>query len=245
MSSFPKLKIPTFEIELPSTQEKITIRPFLVKEEKILLMALQGNDPREIVNAVKQIINNCIVHPQKFDLDKLTNFQIEYIFLQLRMKSVGDKLKLRFLPRENTDCQVCKKERTVQADLNEAKIVYNEEHTNNIKLDEHLGIIMRYPGFNAIVDLDRSKNSQKLDDFFKLIWECIQTIYDEEKQYNTRDISLKDGIAFLEELSHDQFSKIEDFFKTMPKLRLDVSIDCLECGFHEVYPIIGLENFFV
>lgn len=243
--SLPKVNVPTYTLELPSTKEEITYRPFLVKEEKILLMALQGGSTEEIVRAVKQIITNCIIAPESLNVDKLAIYDLEYIFLQIRMKSVSDKLNLRFAPRQDTECEECKKVRTIEADLNQAKVVFNDKHTKKIDIGDGIFVQMRYPGVKLVTDFDKTKESSGVEEYFRLVWECIETIHDAEKTYSTKDYTLKDGIEFLEELRQDQFDKIEEFFKTMPKLRLDVEVACKKCGFKEVFPIVGLENFFV
>ena len=243
--SLPKINVPTFELELPSTKEVLSFRPFLVKEEKILLMSLQSGGTEEIVKAIKQIINNCILTPEDFDVNKFPIYDLEYIFLQIRMKSVSDKLKLRFLPRENTDCEECKKQRIVEADLNDAKVEFKPNHSKTVDLGGGLLLTMRYPGVKVITNFDGTKESTPIDEFFKLVWDCIDAVHQGNDTYSTKDSTLAEGIEFLESLKKEQFLKIEEFFKTMPKLKLNVEINCKKCGFKETYPIVGLDNFFV
>jgi hypothetical protein len=161
------------------------------------------------------------------------------------MKSISDTLSLRFLPRENTECEECKKTRSITANLSEAKVVFNPDHTNKVDLGDGLFLTMKYPGVKIVTDFDQAKDTTPIEEFFKLIWDCIEAIHDKEKTYSTKDYTLAEGLALLEELNHKQFAKIEAFFKTMPKLRLDVDVKCEKCGFKEVFPIVGLENFFV
>lgn len=242
--SLPKIQYPTYQIEIPSTKERHSFRPFLVKEEKILLMALQGGNQEEMVDAIKQIINNCFLTPG-FDVNKLLIYDLEYVFLQMRIKSVGEKLTLKFQPRQNTECEECKKVRTVVADLNQAFIEKKENHTNKLDLGNGYGIVMKYPGVKILSEYEKFNTTTSVDDYFSLIWKCIESVYDPEKMYPATEYSEKDGFEFLGSLNHDQFSLIESFFRDLPKLKLDVKVKCSKCDFEEIYPIVGLENFFV
>lgn len=246
--SLPKIDVPTYQLIIPSTKQNVTYRPFLVKEEKILLMALSGDkpDPLEMLRAVKQIVNNCILTPD-LDVDKLYQYDLEYIFLQLRIRSQGQKLSLRFEPIKNSTCEECQKQRVVETDLTEAEVIFNPEHNDKIMLTESLGMKMKAPSLQVMTNLSKIGNSSEVvvEEYMKMIWECVDFVFDKEKMYKARDYKPEEGIAFLEELNQEQFAEIEKFFRTLPKLKLDVKVKCSKCTFEDVYPIVGLENFFV
>ena len=240
-----KLDVPTYNVQVPSSGEFIKIRPFTVKEEKILLMAIQSNETEDIVNATKQIINNCIL-TENFNSDLLRIYDFEYIFVQLRIHSVGEKTTIRFSPRDPsvTDCKKCLQPREVEIDLREAKIKKFENHTNKIELTKTLGLIMKYPDMTLLNKLEIAQNSNNVNDVFQVIWLCIESLYDEEATYQASDSTLNEGVDWLESLQLEQFKKIEKFFDTIPVLEQTVLIKCDECNHQEDYTLEGLESFF-
>jgi hypothetical protein len=239
----PKIETPTSEIAVPSTQEIIEIRPFLVKEEKILLMALQSGEAADIAKATKQIVNNCVITPG-FDLNKLELYDLEYILLQLRICSIGEIAKIKFLARENTDCPECSKPRVVEINLKEAKIQSKEGHSKTIKLTDTIGVIMKYPNTKMLESLEGAKTSRNLDTLFKVIWDCVDCIFEDETISKASEVSFEKGIEFLESLRSEQFAKLEHFFVTMPKLSQKLDVKCEICSFHQTYDLEGLESFF-
>lgn len=241
--ALPKIDVPTYTITIPSTQKNITIRPFLVKEEKILLTAMAGEDPEEIANATKQIVNNCIVTPN-VDVDKLEMFDLEYIILQLRIYSIGETAKIRFLPIENTECKECAKGREVEINLRDATVVSLDTHNKKIALTDSIGLILNYPTGKLLGKIEAAKVSNNIDDFFKIIWLCVEAVYDGETLTTAKSVSQKEGIEFLESLNSEQFAKIEAFFTSMPKLQQTIHIKCKECSFEQDFVLSGLENFF-
>lgn len=241
--ALPKLDTPIYTVTIPSSKQTLEIRPFLVKEEKILLMALQGGDPEEMTRATKQIINNCIVTPN-FDIDKLEMYDVEYLLLQLRINSIGESTKIKFLPRVGTECPECSKERIVTVDLRNAKIIHNDKHTKKVELTSAVGLIMKYPNLKMLDSLEKARNSKSVEELFKIIWGCVETIYESEKLTNAKEIPTEEGVAFLESLSSEQFAKIELFFATMPKLKQVLNIKCGVCPFTQEYTLEGLEAFF-
>lgn len=241
--ALPKLDVAIYETYIPSTKQTITIRPFLVKEEKILLTALAGQDAEEIARATKQIVNNCII-TEGIDIDKLELYDLEYLILQLRIRSMGETTKIRFLPRKDTECSECQQYREVEINLTEAKVEENSEHQKRIELTESVGLMMKSPTIKMIGKIETAKQSSDLQELFKIIWMCVEAVYEADKMTSTKDVLQKDGIEFLESLNAEQFSKIEKFFTTLPKLKQVIPIKCKSCDFEHDFTLVGLENFF-
>jgi len=239
----PKLDVVTYETYIPSTKEHITIRPFLVKEEKILLTALAGEDAEEIARATKQIVNNCIV-TEGVDVERLELYDLEFLILQLRIRSIGETAKIRFMPRQGAECEECKQYREVEINLTEAAVEENPEHQKKIEITEKVGLIMRSPTIKMMGKMEQAKSSTNIQDMFKIIWMCVETVYDGDTLTSSKDVSQKDGIEFLESLNTEQFGKIEKFFTTLPKLKQTVHIKCKTCEFEQDFVLAGLENFF-
>jgi len=242
--ALPKLDVPTFEIVIPSSKESITMRPFLVKEEKILLMALAGQDPTEMTKATKQIINNCVVSPN-FNLDSLEMYDVEFLLLQLRIKSIGETTRIKFQPIPNTKCPECEKARIVEINLTEAKIETAAGHSKKIELNPGMGLLMKYPNAKMLELLEKARASKSLDEVFRVIWTCVECVYSGEDLHKASDEKIEKGVEFLESLSGSQFSKIEVFFQTMPKLKQTVHVKCGICDFNQDFILEGLESFFV
>lgn len=208
----PKLQHPIYELQLPSTGESVKFRPFLVKEEKILLMAKQSEDPKEIVNAIKQIINNCTVESQ-VDVDKLSTFDIEYFFLKLRSKSVNNVVTLSYRDFED------EKVYTVDVDLDDVQIKRDPSHTNNIKINESVGLIMKYPSTEVY---GRLTNKDEDELALGAVKACIESVYDDDSVYPVKDFSDKEVDEFLQSLDVNSLEKVLNFFRTMPKLHYEV-----------------------
>lgn len=208
--SLPKLSYPTFEVTVPSSGDKIKFRPFLVKEEKILLIAQTGGDAKEILNAIKQVVNNCIV-TEKFDVEKLTTFDLEYIFIKLRSKSVNNVIKLSY--RDGEDDEVY----DFEVDLDKVEMKMDPEHSNKIKInDEGLGMILKYPRTDMIEKI--GKVDTEIDVFFEVLKYCIEKVYDAENVYDTKEYEAKDIEEFIQSLDVNTFKQIQRFFETTPKL---------------------------
>ena len=235
--ALPKLTTPTYELEVPSTDEKVSYRPFLVKEEKILLMALESGKPEEILESVKTIVSECTFN--KLDMATLPMFDIEYIFLQIRAKSVGEISKLKLLCPDDKKTYV-----DVELDLTTVKVEVGEGHTNKIELSDSMGIIMTYPG----IDTFKNKGMQKLnaENMLDVISACVLQIYEEkgEKVYNAKDQTKKELIEFVESLNTKQFKDVQKFFDTMPRLKHIVKVKNPKTGVESDITITGLNDFF-
>ena len=209
----PKIATPTYELEIPSTKKKIKYRPFLVKEEKILLLAMETNDPKEIAESVKNVINNCII-TRGVKVDKLSTFDIEYLFLNIRGKSVGEEVEVMVTCPDDEETQV-----PMVINLDEIKVVQDPKHNRDIKLDDELTLRMKYPSLNEFVKSNFSnEEDMSIDDTFGMITGCIEQIYNEEESWASSDSTPKELREFLEQLTSTQFKEIETFFETMPKL---------------------------
>ena len=234
--ALPKIATPEFKTVVPSTQETITFRPFLVKEEKILYMALEGGEQNEIYDAVRKILENCIL--SECNINKLSAFDVEYLFLQLRGKSVGEviTLKLRH-PQEDSDCDHAEE---VEIDIDSIKMKEDPRHNKVVKLDENLGIQFRYPTMNDVIKVGEGKN--ELTNTFDLIASCVDNVFDADNVYD--DFTKEEIMSFIENLSKAQFEKASVFFDSMPKLQHEIEWTCSKCGKKEKITLEGLQSFF-
>lgn len=239
----PKIDTPVFETKLISTGKKIKFRPFLVKEQKLLLMAYESDDTKETLNIVKQILNNCLL--SKVDIDELPAFDVENLFLQLRARSVGETITLKYncnnIVAEDKKCNGL-----VQFDLNllELQASKDSKHTNKIEITNKLGIVMKYPSFNSIGIEDVSEENE-VEKTIELIAKCIDYIYDEEQIYYAKDSTKEELIEFIENLQQEDLERIQNFFLTMPKIKKELNFKCPKCNYEEKLNVEGLQNFFV
>ena len=235
--ALPKLTTPTYELEIPSTDEKISYRPFLVKEEKILLMAMESGKNEDITNAVKQIVTECTFN--KLNIGSMPMFDVEYIFLQIRSKSVGEVSKLKLL------CPDDKKTfADVELNLTEVKVQVGDDHTNKIELGDGKGMIMKYPTFESFKDGGiRDINASNM---LEVISTCILQIYEEEgkKVYDPKDQTKKELTDFIEQMNTKQFKDVQKFFETMPKLKHDITIKNPKTKKESKITLTGLNDFF-
>lgn len=234
-----------FELTLPSTGATVKYRPFLVKEQKILMIAMEGESESDMLNAIKQIINNCAV--DKVDVDKMPVFDIEYFFTRLRAKSVGETvdLKLQHGGRLNSSGESCKHVTNFRMNLLDIEVEKEESHTDKILLDEErgVGIKMTYPKIDLAKYVAKKKN--EIEGVIEAIKECTEYIYDAENVYLKKDHSSNEIDTFINDLSQAQFEKIVNFFKTMPKLKHTVKWKCAECNHDDEVVLEGMQSFFV
>lgn len=242
--ALPVINSPTFDVTIPSSEARITMRPFLVKEEKILLMALTSDDPEDMAKAAKQIINNCVLS-EGFDIETLELYDLEFLMLQLRIKSIGETTKIAFKPIEDSECPECSKRRVVEIDLTKAEIKSKEGHDKKLQLTDQIGLVMKYPNAKMLELLETARRSKDVNKLFEVIWSCVETVYEEDDIHKASDVKVEEGVQFLENLSKEQFSKVEEFFQTMPKLSQTITVKCSLCDFEQDFVLEGLESFFV
>ena len=235
----PKIATPTYELELPSTQKPIHYRPFLVKEEKLLVLALESEDTKEITTAIKNVIKSCI-KTRGIKVETLPTFDIEYLFLNIRGKSVGEDIEVNLICPDDGKTQV-----PVTINIDEVQIQRTEGHTNKIKLDSSLMMEMKYPSLSEFIKNNFDFNEENvMDQSFEMIASCIDKIYNEEEVWATADCTKKEITTFLESMNTNQFKEIEKFFETMPKLSHKVKITNPNTKVESEVVMEGLSSFF-
>ena len=232
--TLPVMNTPTYELEIPSTKEKLTYRPFLVKEEKILLMAMEEEKDIQLNRALKQVVNNCTF--EKVDVGKLPLFDLEYIFLRIRAKSVGEVAKIQVLCEDDGETYV-----PVEIDLESIEVEFQEDHSNKIELTDEIGIEMGYPTFEF---LNFKADETEVNQLFDIIGSSIVRVYEGETVYEKADFSKKDLKVFLESLTSQQFLKLQKFFETMPRLRHKVEVINPKTKKKNEITLEGLQAFF-
>jgi len=235
--ALPKLTTPTYELEVPSTDEKIKYRPFLVKEEKILLIAMESGKQADIITAIKDIVTECTYG--KINLGKIPMFDVEYIFLQIRSKSVGEVSTLKLLCPDDKETYV-----NVDVDLSEIMVHVDKGHNPKIELTDEMGMIMTYPSIDSLTSIDAADiNASNMLD---VIGSCILQIYDKkgEEVFDAKDSTQKELIEFVEQLNTKQFKEIQEFFDTMPKLRHTIEVDNPKTKVKSKIVLEGLNDFF-
>ena len=213
VKSLPKIGYPIFTLKLPSTDKEIKYRPFLVKEEKLLLMAQSSEDPKEIIGAIKQVISNCILS-EDVGVDELCTFDMEYIFIKIRAKSINNVIEVTYRDLEDD------KRYTVEINLDEIEVKKETDHTNKIEINEQLGMVMKYPKTNVANNIESVDGETDL--FFQILKGCIEKIYDSETVYDVSEYSADELDDFIQQLDVKTFKKVQDFFATMPRLHYEV-----------------------
>ena len=235
----PTIATPTYELEIPSIKKTVKYRPFLVKEEKILILAMESEDTKQIANAVKEVISNCI-KTKGVKIDDLSTFDIEYLFLNIRGKSVGESVDVLITCPDDGTTQVPK-----SIDLDDIKVITDPNHTRDIKLDETLSLRMRYPSLNEFIKANfGAEVAISVDDTFDLICSCIEQVYNEDESWAASDCTKKELQDFVESLTSNQFKDVEKFFDTMPKLSHTIKIKNPNTGVESEVLLEGLSAFF-
>jgi hypothetical protein len=235
----PKITTPTYELELPSTEETILYRPFLVKEEKLLVIALESEDTKQITTAIKTVIKNCII-TKNIKVETLPTFDIEFLFLNIRGKSVGEQVDVNIICPDDNETNV-----SISINLDDIKVQKNEEHTNKIKVDPTIMMEMKYPSLEQFIKNNFDFNNQNaMDQSFDLIASCIDKIYTEDEVWSTSDVTKKEVTEFLESMNSSQFKDIEKFFETMPKLSHKIQITNPKTKVESEVVLEGLASFF-
>ena len=235
----PKIATPTYELELPSTGKTIKFRPFLVKEEKLLVLALESNDTKEITNAIKAVLKDCI-QTRGIKVETLPTFDIEYLFLNIRGKSVGEDIEVSVLCPDDGETYA-----EVQISIDDIKVTRDKNHSNQIKLDDNLMMEMKYPSLDQFVKSNfEFSNDNQVDQSFELIASCIDKVYSADEAWTTDDFTKKEVTEFLEQMNSAQFKEIESFFSTMPKLSHEVQVVNPKTKKKSKVTLEGLASFF-
>jgi hypothetical protein len=238
----PKISAPTFELELPSTGKTIKYRPFLVKEEKILILALESQDTKQITNAIKQVLKECIL-TRGIKVDELPTFDIEYIFLNVRGKSIGESIDLIVTCPDDNETQV-----PITIYIDTIKVQKNPDHNKDIQLDSDLVLRMKYPSLDQFIknnfDFGVEQNSSNIDKSFDIITSCIDMIFNKEETWAASDCTKKELVDFIESMNSVQFKMIEKFFETMPKLTHTIKVKNPSTGDDNDVVLEGLTSFF-
>lgn len=235
--SLPQINTPVHELKIPSTGRKVKYRPFVVREEKILLLALESENQEEVTDAIIQIIGNCI--QTKIDLDSLSTFDVEYIFLNVRAKSVGEILEFSITCPDDGETQA-----EVEINIDDIQVVKDKGHTDTIDLENGYFIKMKYPTMKYIMEKKPDDKKSLIDSTFEYAVECIDTIYNDEETWEAADSTKKELEEFVEQMNSKQYQKLQSFFATMPKLSHTVKVTNPKTGVKSDVTIEGLANFF-
>jgi len=234
--ALPKINVPKYKLKLPSDNRTVNFRPFLVKEEKLLLLATETGEQSDIIDAIKNIIKDCT---DVTDVDKLSTFDIEYLFLQIRTKSVGETVDINVTCPDDSETEVA-----ISIPLDEIKVVKSRGHKKEIKLSDEIVITMKYPSMDVFVQMNFSDQTNELDQIFDMAASCIETIADENQVYDCNDIPKAEVLEFLEQLNTKQFQMIQQFFETMPKLSHTLKVTNPNTGVESDVVLEGLASFF-
>ena len=234
----PKISTPTYELVIPSTKKKIKYRPFLVKEEKVLIIAMESENTTTIANAVKEVISNCVL-TRGVKVNELETFDIEYLFLNIRGKSVGEEVEVLVTCPDDGETKV-----PTVITLDEIEVQFDKDHSRDIKLDDELSMRLKYPSMDEFVKSNFTLNDIDVDDTFEIVMSCIEQIYNEEESWSAKDSTKKEMREFVEQLSSKQFKEVEKFFATMPKLSHTINITNPNTGVENEVVLEGLASFF-
>lgn len=235
----PKISTPTYELEIPSSKKTIKYRPFLVKEEKVLIIAMESEDAKQIANAVKNVISACIL-TKGIKVEELSTFDIEYLFLNIRGKSVGEDVEVLITCPDDNLTQV-----PTLINLDEIKVQVSDDHSRDIKLDDNLILRMKYPSMDEFIKSNFTAGTEiGVTETFDLIASCIEQVYSEEESWSAKDCTKKELLEFIEQLSSKQFKEIETFFDTMPKLSHTILVKNPKTGVESDVVLEGLTSFF-
>ena len=235
----PKITAPTYELVLPSSDRKVRYRPFLVKEEKLLIIAMESEDTKQITTAVQQVLKNCIL-TRGIKVEKLSTFDIEYLFLNIRGKSVGEEVEVMITCPDDGETEI-----PVVINLDDIKVITDDTHTTDIKVDDTLTVRMKYPSMDEFIqsNFDLGEDMD-IEDTFQLIANCIEQVYNEEESWNASDSTQKELVDFIEQLGTKQFKEVENFFVTMPKLSHTLKVTNPKTKVENEIVLEGLQSFF-
>ena len=235
----PKIATPTYELELPSTGETVQYRPFLVKEEKLLVIALESDNTKQITTAIKSVIKNCVL-TKGIKVESLPTFDIEYLFLNIRGKSVGEDIDLNLICPDDNETEV-----PVSINLDDIQVTKNDDHTTMIKLDDSITMQMKYPSLDQFIKNNFELNEKNaMDQSFDLIASCVDKVLTEDEVWTAADCTKKEMTELLEQMFSSQFKDIEKFFETMPKLSHTVKVTNQKTKVESDVVLEGLASFF-
>ena len=244
----PQIAIPEYTLNLPSNGEELRYRPFLVKEEKLLLLAMESEDEQQILRATKRVIQSCVFG--NIDVDNMPTFDFEYVFLWLRAKAKGEEIELKY------KCPKCESPIDVLINVEDIKMTRHKEHKEKIEITDELGIVLKYPNLSLQFKIGNLKEETQVEKLFKTVLWCIDYIYDKQNIYASKDHTEKEMEQFLESLTDGQFKGLTKFFETMPKLEHKVKLECKNkikekgkktskvCGYNEDVTLEGIQSFF-
>jgi hypothetical protein len=242
----PKIEVPIYETQLISNGKTIRYRPFLVKEQKLFLMAAESEDVKDTITAIKQVINNCVI--DEIDVDNLSTFDIEHLFIQLRARSISEVVNLGFncnnkIKNDEGEEKACGN--LVKFDLNllEIQPTLNDKHTNKVELTDKMGMVLKYPTFSVVNKMD--VNSEDMEQILDIIINCIDYIYDDDQIYYAKDSNKKELLEFVENMKQSDLEKVQEFFNTLPKIKKELHFNCGKCGYEEDIVVEGIQSFFV
>ena len=241
----PKLDVPIHELKLVSTGKTIRFRPFLVKEQKLFLMASESDESKEVVNVIRQVLKNCVL--DEIDIDQLPTFDLEYLFLNLRARSVEEVVELRYKCNNTTKTETgedkkCDGKVDFKINLLELEPKKEENHINKVQITENLGVCLKYPTFDMI---QRYENLDENEVMSKVLADCIDFVYDKEQIYYAKDSTREELEEFIDSMQQKDLEKIKQFFDTMPEVKKDVHFKCPKCEYEEDITIKGMQSFFV
>lgn len=239
--ALPKIDTPVYELTLPLSKKNIKYRPFLVREQKNLMMAIEANDRDTVERNIKQVLYNCTL-TEEVDIDHLPVLDIEYYFLQLRAKSVGELVDNQYVCNNVLEGEVCGNKMTATLNLSELEVSFDDNFSNEITISNNIVIKLKYPEFSVLDKIKQKDSSVEIA--FEMISESIEYIFDGSQYYYANETSPQELMEFVESLSAEQFSKIEQFFDNLPKLNKKIEMVCSKCGFSHTIFVEGLENFF-
>jgi hypothetical protein len=242
--ALPKIDVPIFEVKLFSTDKKVKFRPFTVKEEKLFLIASESDDPQSSIATIKQVLNNCILDDT--DIDSLPLFDVEMLFLNLRARSIGEVVDLKYkcnnnIVEEDGREHKCGNEVGIEVNVLEVLPEVGQNHSKKIEINNKLGLVMKYPKMDIVVNMDDEGN---IDSVLQMIVSCIDYIYDENNLYYAKDSTKEELVEFLETLQSKDLENIKQFFETMPKMKKTLDFKCGKCGYQEKIDVEGIQNFF-
>ena len=233
----PKIVTPTFELTLPSNKKKVKYRPFLVKEEKILILAIESGGMKEVTMAIKDVLKNCVL-TRGIKIDELPTFDIEYLFLNIRARSIGESIDLIITCPDDGKTKV-----NTKIYIDEVKVKKSKDHTQDVKIDDTYTLRLKYPSLDQFVD-ENFNFEQETDNSFSLVASCVEMIFSKEEAWEGKDSTHEELVGFLEQLNSTQFKEVQKFFETMPKLSHDIEVENPETKVKSTVTLEGLASFF-